>query len=257
MINVEVIADSLHEHNRLTTLKIICPRSIWPQMLTHRVFSRNAQSSRAIPTHKRLEAVESIPVMPIKWGRNKAGMQALETEIEEKEKAKLYWMAAAQHAVDAARALSEMGLHKQWVNRLLEPFDTITAVITATDWENFFNLRIHCAAQPEIQELALQMKDALEHSSPVRQVFHLPFVSAEEIQEMEIQDCRMCSAARCARVSYLNFDGTREVAADIDLAERLWTAGHLSPFEHVATGADDTYYANFKGWQSERNRRGK
>jgi thymidylate synthase ThyX len=256
MIDAEIIADSIDKGNRITTFRVICPRSIWPQMLTHRAFSRNAQSSRAIPTHKRLEVVENQPVTPNRWLKNRAGMQALDVEIDSPQQADLIWRSAAQSAVDASRALAALGVHKQWANRVLEPFDTITAVITATEWDNFFSQRIHHAAQPEIQELALKMQTLLGESVPVCTMFHLPFIKEEEQSSLELQTRIEACVARCARVSYLNFNGAVDVEKDLKLSQKLWEDQHLSPFEHAATAEEpDERYANFRGWQSERNRR--
>ena len=42
------------------------------------------------------------------------------------------------------------------------------------------------------------------------------------------------ATARCARVSYLNFEGKDDYEADIKLYDILKSSGHYSPFEHCA-----------------------
>ena len=156
-ITAKIIADSISVITgiRLTTMELSYHRYIHSEFMTHRMFSRNASSSRAIPIKKLLEQVKNDPMMPIHWGSNKPGMQAgEELKGEDLHVAQREWINAANNAVDTASHLQELGLHKQIANRLLEPFLAIKVVVTATEWENFFKLRIHKDAQPEIQELA-------------------------------------------------------------------------------------------------------
>lgn len=214
--------------------------------------SRNASSSRAIPIEKMLEQVEVSPAMPIHWGKNQPGMQARE-EVRNIGLAKFDWRLASQSAVAKARVLRIGGLHKQIINRVLEPFQWIKVIVTATEWQNFFDLRRHPDAQPEIQELAHQMKKAMDSSSPdvlEHGEWHLPYVNKDnfvtyfrEVDEdnkqvtgFQLEEAIKCSVARCARVSYLNHDNTNpNVDKDIALADMLLEAGHMSPFEHQAT----------------------
>ena len=214
--------------------------------------SRNSASSRAIPTSKLLERVEHDPVLPLEWGRNKAGMSADEVLSEqEEEEAKRVWLSARDAAMAHARALLALKVHKQELNRVLEPFLWHTVIVTATEWENFFALRCAAAAQPEIRAAAFKMLEAIDASKPQRVDYgqwHLPLVQDDE-RSLDIETQKMISAARCARVSYLTHEGTREIEKDIELHDRLSSERHLSPFEHVATPAPDVeFHANFRGW---------
>jgi len=237
---------------RLTTLEVTFPRFVLAEWNTHRVLSRNSASSRAVPTSKLLEKVESDPVLPLEWGRNKAGMSADDVlEPADEERAKEVWLSARDAAVEHARRLMELKVHKQELNRILEPFLWHTVIVTSTEWENFFALRSAPTAQPEIREAALRMRAALDTSTP-RPVaageWHLPLLQDDE-RSLDIEAQKKISAARCARVSYLTHAGTREIEKDLELHDRLKHDRHLSPFEHVATpAADIAFHANFRGW---------
>ncbi len=237
---------------RLTTLEVTFPRFVLAEFNTHRVFSRNSASSRAVPTSKLLERVEHDPAGPLEWGRNKAGMSASEhLSAEETQAARQIWLQARDDAVLRARRLVDLNVHKQELNRLLEPFLWHTVIVTATEWENFFALRCAPNAQPELREAALRMRDAIERSSPESLAYgqwHTPLLHADE-NGLDLEDRKRISAARCARVSYLTHEGRRETEKDLELYERLRTDRHLSPFEHVATPAgDEHFHANFRGW---------
>jgi thymidylate synthase ThyX len=237
---------------RLTTLEVTFPRFVLSEFNTHRTFSRNSASSRAVPTQKLLERVQTDPVLPLEWGRNKAGMSASEVlSPEEEAAAKRIWLSARDAAVEHARQLMELKVHKQELNRVLEPFLWHTVIVTATEWQNFFELRCSAAAQPEIRAAASAMRAAMAASTPVavsEGEWHLPLVQPDE-RTLPIERQKRISAARCARVSYLTHDGTRDVQRDVDLCERLEHDRHLSPFEHVATPAKDvSFHANFRGW---------
>lgn len=264
-VEAKVIADSISENgHRITTLQVKMHRFVLAEMNTHRAFSRNSASSRAIPTAKFRQMAIDDPAMPLKWGANRPGMQAGEElgpgSIEHCE---LEWLKLRDEAVSTHRKLEQMGLHKQVANRILEPFMWHTAVITATDWDNFENQRIDSAAQPEMYAAALAMGRARHNSVPVlvpQGGWHLPYILLEEISEAETDlleaifgNLRRISAARCARVSYLTQEGKRDQVMDMDLYERLTApgAGHWSPLEHPATPCEG-YHANFNGWKSLR-----
>jgi thymidylate synthase ThyX len=248
-----VLADSVSPAGiRLTTLEVRFPRFVLSEFNTHRVFSRNSASSRAVPTKKMIERVLENPAMPVEWGVNKAGMSANEILTEEQaELAKEEWLRARDNAVQHVRALQEFNVHKQVINRILEPFMWHTVIVSATEWDNFFKLRLAENAQPEIQAAARLMFDAKAASDPNPVAlgdWHLPLVQNDE-RELPIETLKKVSAARCARVSYLTHDGKRDIEKDIELCERLWHDRHLSPFEHVASPAgDSSFHANFRGW---------
>jgi thymidylate synthase ThyX len=258
---------------RITTMQLRYPRFIHAEMMTHRVFSRNASSSRAIPVTKMLEQVRNEPAMPIHWGQNQPGMQADQELCDQNKRiAQVYWIEAAKRAADTAQQMNEMGLHKQVANRILEPFQFISVVVTATEWENFFKLRDHTDAQPEIKYLAQMMKAAMSESIPtVRfhsmfltanvESWHLPYVTQKERLDYKFETTMLAkvSSARCARVSYLTHEGKApDIAKDLDLYDRLVGSEpiHASPTEHPAEVARqdsaDTCYKNFRGWVQHR-----
>ncbi len=250
----KIIADSVNSNGvRLTTMEITYPRFVHCEFMTHRVFSRNAASSRAIPVAKMMQRVEEDPVWPVWWGKNQAGMQAEEelTAVEQSE-AKAYWLDARDAALHHARRLVALGVHKQIVNRILEPWCWITVIVSATDWQNFFGLRCHPAAQPELRVIADKMFDLYLRSQPHHLEdgeWHIPYL--EDRDQIVMKDWLRVSTGRCARVSYLNHDGKRDPAADIALHDRLaaQTPGHWSPFEHVAQARSDIVRArNFRGF---------
>src|SRR5581483_5346106 len=152
--------------------------------MTHRVFSRNAASSRAIPVDKLIKRVQEHPVRPVYWGKNQKGMQA-EEELsdEQRQQAEAVWIEARDAAISFANRLREIGVHKQIANRLIEPWMPITIIWTATEFGNFFNLRCHKAAQPEIRKLADMAAD-LYYSHDPRPVdydeWHLPLIQEDE-----------------------------------------------------------------------------
>lgn len=235
-ITAQVVARSNCDGTELTTMALKYPRFIHAEFMTHRMFSRNASSSRAIPTKKVLSRCNAEPVH---WGKNQAGMQAwAELSPADLPVAEEIWWRARDVAVHHSEQLLSLEVHKQVVNRLTEPYQFIHVVVTATEWDNFFTLRLHEDAQPEIHELAKTMKEAMEYSPPVdleHDEWHLPFILNEEMRKYTIEELLKMSVARCARVSYLNHDDSEPVPEnDIALHDRLLEAGHMSPFEHQA-----------------------
>lgn len=243
-IEARVVEHSAADITELFTLELKYPRFIHAEFMTHRMFSRNASSSRAIPVNKILDNITEEPATPVHWGKNQPGMQARE-ELDDTE-GKRIWGVATKRAVEAADYMNHAGYHKQIVNRITEPYQFIKVVVTATEWDNFFKLRLHEDAQPEIYELARCMFEAMEASDP-RYIevddpipYHLPFIRMNDLEywaidEVSTEDLIKASVARCARVSYMNHDGTNpDIRKDIELHDRLLEAGHMSPFEHVA-----------------------
>lgn len=266
----KIICDSINpDGQRLTTFVLKYQRMIHSELMTHRMLSRNASSSRAIPVKKIIQAVIDDPAMPVHWGSEKAGMQS-GGEVEHKDSAIDVWLHARDRAVESARALVEYGVHKSLVNRILEPWHHIVVVCSATEWANFFTLRAHKDAQPEFQHLAEMMATEYRKNKPAQlgwNEWHLPFITdAEKIQyPTEYSSVLVkCSTARCARVSYLTHDGqTPSIEKDIELHDRLVVSkpAHASPSEHAAHAYCTIYdktdpedqrgprdLGNFKGW---------
>lgn len=267
----------------LFTLEARYPRMIHAEFMTHRLFSRNASSSRAIPIEKMIQSVIDDPAMPVAWGSNKPGMQAGDdpeslvlcgASLNTTDRYGPYvspeqaWCYARDRAVEMARNFSEAGYHKQIANRLLEPFGHITVVVTATEWSNFFDLRCHPDADPTMRALAEAMRDAIEMSEPNDwDKYHLPYVVQSDwdwaYDENRVNGSglfaplAMISAARCARVSYLTHAGEKPALdKDITLAKRLLESRHLSPFEHQAQADPEDLlrcdHGNFTGWIQHR-----
>ncbi len=237
-ISAKIIVDSIGNDTRLITYELTYPRFIHSELMTHRMFSRNASSSRAIPIEKFLKQIDENPASPVYWGRNQPGMQASEElDDESKSLALDVWITASQDAMKWASKLEDLGLHKQISNRLLEPWQFMKTIVTATEWENFFDLRSHPAAQPEIHELAECMKTAYNVSRPTHLSYtgwHLPYIRDSEMHFPENELIKF-SVARCARVSYKNHDKSNpNKEKDLALHDILLQAGHMSPFEHIA-----------------------
>lgn len=267
--SARVIADSVTPNgDRITTFEIKLHRYVLAEFNTHRVNSRNFQSSRACPVEKMIANVIEDNVYPLHWGRKQKGMVAdLEIDEADQLEAIAIWDEAREAAIGYVKRLLEIDVHKQVANRLLEPFMAITGIVTATDYSNFFDQRCHSDAQPEIRALAIAMREAYEQSEPmlIRPnegiPWHIPFLKQEDWElwhenELTYQDLIKISVGRCARVSYLNHDGDRSIKDDIKLHDRLLSSKppHFSPFEHIAEAMPNSdRYANFQGWQSYRN----
>jgi hypothetical protein len=299
------------EQIELKTVLARYPRFIHAEELTHRVLSstpdmiieindglmydrnlsRNASSSRAIPVQRLIDDILRDTAMPIHWGKNQKGMQA-DIELTDYIKnpfandnvllgsllsPQQMWCEARDHAIAFANAYDQAGYHKQVVNRLLEPFSHINVLITATDWDNFFELRDHKDAQPEIQALAVAIKEAFADSVPQQLQpgqWHLPYVTEHEQEWLELETQKKISVARCARTSYLTHEGKHPlIQQDLRLFNDLVGARplHASPAEHQATPdvyikghigpygeyrvgrwQDQSLHGNFRGWQQNR-----
>lgn len=238
MFSANVIADSLGCRSRLTTMEITYPRIIHAEMLRHRVFSRNTASSRAIPIARVIEQVRTNPFIPLHWGAAQGGMQAYtEVNDEAQADATALWLEQSRVACLAAETMSKnLGLHKQVVNRLLEPWVWATEIVTASQWTNFFHLRCHEAAEPHCQKIAYMMREALEDSTPVKLGigdWHIPFGS-DMSPDFKATDRLKIATARLARTSYIKHNNVKELQDDIDRHDSLATSGHWSPFEHCA-----------------------
>lgn len=242
MINAEMLAHSITEHGaEAITMRITLPRIILAEFNTHRKIAKNTSSSRAIPIVKMVKHVYENMFYPVHWGANQSGMQA-EKELRgfRKTLAKMSWRTFGVMACGAALVMDKIGVHKQITNRLIENFSYITMIFTTTDLSNFFALRHHPDAQPEIRELAGKMKFAYDASEPnllKKGEWHLPLVHEHEMAT-DIETLRMISAARCASTSYQTVDG-KEINAEVALriASKLIKSNpiHASPFEHQLT----------------------
>jgi thymidylate synthase ThyX len=242
MYEAKIILDSEGPNGaRLTTFELSYPRMVHADLMTHRVFSRNAGSSRAIPSDKLLKRIEDDPVLPVWWGKNQSGMQAREQlEGDALAEAKRLWLRGRDESVHTAKALGHAGLHKQLANRIVEPWMFITVLVTATEFSNFFALRDGTEAQPELADVAGKAHRLYEQSKPWRlndNEWHLPLVRGNDYDQLiaryDLEKVILISIGRCARVSYLTHEGVRDPEADVGLYEKLLSSGHMSPMEHV------------------------
>lgn len=277
----KILLDSISPTgHRLTTFQITFPRIILAEFNTHRMLSRNAASSRAIPLSKMIEQVETDPFIPVWWPKNQPGMQGQEELDTSAKKAAIGdWLGARDSAIVTAKALAHV--HKSIPNRLLEPWMWTTVICTATEWENFFYLRQdesilppfirsesdlfnpNFPAESHMQIIACMMRLYYRANTPIlRQPgnWHLPLVDGYDDSELlrvpELQefDLAKISTGRCARVSYLTHEGKRDPVKDIELHDGLLANGHMSPFEHCARVPQDNqdialeWCGNFRGW---------
>jgi hypothetical protein len=257
-----IVADSISPQGiRITTFHLRYWRSIHSELMTHRVFSRNARSSRAVPSRVLLTEPIFIPV----FGMNKPGMQSdIIAPQELQMKWRYEWQDLAAVCRDYVERWSKEGMHKQHANRPLEWFGWIDVLVTSTYWDNFWTLRISEYAQPEFDELARCMNLAMGQSSPhliQSGEWHLPYVSSEEKKRYILHEQQIMSTARCARLSYKPFDGQADIEAEVRRYEKLVVSSpvHASPAEHQATPdefIDDVpnlwnspeLHGNFVGW---------
>lgn len=245
---VEIVLDSISPDNyRITTFQLFMPRYLLAELNTHRMVSKSAASSRAIPVKKRLQLVEQDPYMPIEFCQNKPGMQAGEALVDKDQaRAQKIWRKAAQAMARYAGELDQLGVHKQYANRLLEAFVYVPVVFTATEFDNFFKLRNSSEADPGFEILAKKMHRAYGLSIPKQLDFgkwHAPYLTDAD-DDLDVTSMLKISAARCARVSYLTHDGRKPPAPD-DLAlanDKLIASGHMSPFDHQALPANEDDY---------------
>jgi hypothetical protein len=266
-ITAKIITDSVSlEGIRLATFELRYPRIVHSELMTHRVFSRGASSSRAIPISRSIKDILRDPAEPVAWGSNKPGMQAgAELTGIRHTLARMAWHGTKRCAILGARISQWVGAHKQVANRILEPWSHISVVVTSTDYENWFALRCHPNADPTLKALADTMFEAREASTPgllQSGEWHLPYITERDrlYHDNDIEVLKQMSAARCARVSYNNHDGTTpSLGQDMELFGYLMADApvHASPTEHQATPdkkwsrdrwSKPKLHGNFYGW---------
>ena len=161
MYNAEILADSINpQGDRITTFKLTYPRIVHAELMTHRMFSRNAASSRAVPVKKMIESVRNNMFTPLAIQKVHKGMQGSDYfEEKELEQAKQLWIESAELALQQAEKMEKFGITKQLINRILEPYQYYQVLVTATEWENFFELR--CPQYEYNTELYRSKKDLI------------------------------------------------------------------------------------------------
>ena len=251
-MEVKVLLDSVNPYTnvRLTTLHCVYPQFIHQQVLTHRMFSRNSSSLRAI-SFDRADS-EFDTVYPT-WTLEKKGMQGpLVEDFKTKLMADCIVDEMDNFVSSRCARLEELGIHHQDINNYLRPFQNIHTVITATDFENFFQQRLHESTKPDMQRLAQLIYDALEESKPEETIWHTPLISDLLESTYTNKQLELISAARLARISYFKWQDDPQ--KDLELAKKLIENNHPSPFEHIAFAQQDNeYYGNFKSWKQLRH----
>jgi hypothetical protein len=265
-MTVQILADSLHpEGDRLVSFIAKFPRVILPQVLTHRAFSRNTASQRAIPLRRQIRETLADPYVPRTFASNRAGMSAGEPLSSTRQRlARATWYLAMYAAVAATVVLHLLGVHKQWAARLLFPFQHCRMLISSSmpGLENFLKLRDADDAQPEIADLARDLREALTASRPRPLAFgqaHLPFPTPGTL---DLDTELMVNTARAARLSYdrVSGEGPASVEDDRRLFQKLLGGDsgkiHGSAFEHSAIVVPRQFssgHRNFSpGWQQYR-----
>jgi thymidylate synthase ThyX len=238
-ITANIIKHSISKNSpEIATLHLRYPRLMHADFMTHRVFSRNAASNRAMPTTTIISNIENDLVLPLKHFKNQKGMYGSELLNENdtnncNDLINSLW----KETKEVVLKLDELGLHKQNKNRYLEAFQHIDVLLTTTEFENFFNLRCEIDAQPEIQELGNQIRIALKNSTPTvlqEGEWHLPFITDKDRATYDLETLKKCSTARNARISYLKHDkNDPDLNSDLELFNDLYTKRHESPFEHI------------------------
>lgn len=257
MIKAKVVKQSKHwkTGKLITTFEVEMHRFVLPEKNTHKMLSKNSASSRAVPIQANIEYIKSNTAYPVHWGANQAGMVAeKELPLDVQQKAIAIWDMARDDAIRHASALHELGVHKQVANRLIENFSYQKVVVTGTEWDNFFWLRNHKDAQPEIKELANIMLVAYNEVEPeilFDGEWHLPYVESHRngMGDLEyfsngvkltLEDAIKVSSSCCAQVSYRKADDTLDKANRVYDMLNLMTNDesarkHSSPVEHQAT----------------------
>jgi len=284
MTDVKIICDSKNEFGQ-RCISAICtfPRYLLAEINTHRMLSRNSASSRAIRFERMVESVQKNPFIPKKWQRDHTGMQGTEYFTQEEINIKNlvhHWLSARDNAIAEATRLNKLGVTKQLCNRYLEPFMYHTALITATELENFFALRAEDMAEVHLQELAYKYLDACNASEPKllkAGEWHIPFgdqfdneqlisiahyqltkfkpdfaPSVHDLQPV-LDDLQVkLATVRCARISYVTPGSEQKInyTADLELHDRLASSGHWSAFEHCTRAMSQT---DFEGSETRFN----
>lgn len=271
-ITAKVLQDSISlDGIRLITFEIEYPRFIHAEFMTHRQLSRNCASSRAIPLAKMHEQITTNMAAPVYWGVNEPGMQASkELEGLNLGAVRELWLEAGRDSVRWSKALGKYNVHKQIANRVTEPFQMMKTVVSATEWNNWYWLRDHQDAQPEIRELAKQMKHQQDQSRPTvlrPGEWHVPYVKRTVLRDqiyywdsgnlpLDAHSAKIISASCCAQVSYRNTDDTLEKAKTI--FDRLINSEpcHASPVEHQATPMTSLHAQNWPDGLTHKQRNG-
>lgn len=224
---------------RVITLELEFPKFILAEFSKHRNISFNTSSSRAIPVEKMLETIQEHPIQ-FKWTKKGPGMSGEPLEVDS-----LAYKTANEISgeiqdflIEKVRELDALGIHKQHANRFLETFQTVKVIATANyyRWMDFLWLRLDTAVQPEMYDLAKEIQEAIDNSTPEKRKsreWHIPYVDGvEEYKDLPLLDKLKISASCCAQVSYRKLDTSIEKSIDIYNKLVGGQKLHATPFEH-------------------------
>ena len=258
MTSAQIVAGSIANGQKVRTYELTYPRFIHSEIMTHRMFSRNTASSRAIPVNKFVNSLAYVPnELFERLGLNQSGMQAQDIQLTETQYSELSkgFVKYRTNIIEFTKLCQSLDLHKQIINRFIEPLMHITCIVTATDMDNFFAQRCHPAAQPELQSLAFKMLKCeidFKFNSLYYGQWHLPYVTEQENKDLSFRELRKMSVARVASVSYIKHGEELTKERCDAIYDKLLEGGHWSPFEHVCTpmapNNKDHYSGNLKGW---------
>lgn len=239
ILDTEYTPDNNKLPERVITLELEFPKFILAEFSKHRNISFNTSSSRAIPVEKMLETIQEHPIQ-FKWTKKGPGMSGEPLEIDSLayQKANNIANEIQDFLTEKVRELDALGIHKQHANRFIETFQTVK-VIATTDyfrWMDFLWLRIDSAVQPEMVELAIEIQEAIDSSTPEKRgiyEWHIPYVDGvEEYKDLPLLDKLKISASCCAQVSYRKLDTSIEKSIDIYNKLVGGQKLHATPFEH-------------------------
>jgi len=259
---VEIVQHSVNQAGEeLLTVNTKYGLIVHAEWLRHRQLSRGVKSNRAIPCKVIRKEVLEDPYVPVWFGANKSGMVS-QVEVKHKKLCTNLWKAARYPTIAVHWTLEKLGLHKEVNNRLLNPWQWVRETVTASEWDNFFNLRCHSDAQRDIKIVADALLEAKSLSTPMfinAGEWHTPYVDRKRVDgkmkyydtdgtELTPEQAIKASAARCARSSYDKHDGSKPtLKGDLPLYEMLIESNpkHASPVEHQGTPIP-TFISNWK-----------
>lgn len=266
VIKSRLVADSIAPSGkRIRTYEVEFHRFVTPEYNTHRVLSKNAASTRAIPLLTQIDNIINSPALPVFYGKNQAGMVAeQELDPEAQEAAKEIILDMMRYCIHGVKKLNDLGLHKQTAGRYLEPWMTLKGVITGTEWENLFWLRHHKDAQPEFRFLAESMLKTANESTPILLKpgeWHVPYYfdgywkedkDGVDVHGFTLKEAIEISLSCCAQVSYRKLDDSLEKAKAVVSRLNLDSdtdPKHSSPAEHQATPMSEGYAVKDGKWE--------
>ncbi len=265
LISAKVVLHTKHflTNKSLYTLELEMPRILLAELNTHKILVRNCQSSRAVPIKSAIQQLQSgNNFVPSYWGKKKAGMSASEENNELVSVGEVIttrentWLNAMNNAIAYAEAYDKAEYHKQIAGRLLEPFMMVRVLLSGTEWDNLFNLRVHSSAEPHFRDAAIKIYDTMHESVGIvikSGEWHLPYIAydvdsksnvvylAQDGRVLTLEEARNISLSCCAQTSYRKHDDSLDKAEDI--VSKLFgndSPVHASPAEHIGTPMKET-----------------